>query len=390
MTVKVKVKNLTKVFGKKPKHILEKLKNGATKEEILKETGCTVGINKACFEVNEGEIFAIMGLSGSGKSTLIRCLNLLNKPTEGEIYVDGENILEFDKEKLREFRQSKVAMVFQHFGLFNHRKVIENIEYGLEISKMDKRKRREAAKKALISVGLEGWEDKYPNELSGGMQQRVGLARALASDPDILLMDEPFSALDPLIRRDMQIELLELQGKLKKTIIFITHDINEAFKLGDRIAIMKDGVIDQIGSPQQILDSPVNDYVEAFIKDIDKTKILKAKNIMEELGALVSIQDNLEEIIHRMKSKDVSNAFVIDNNKKFRGVVTNHEVLKAINEKKSIKEILINDYHTVDSEMHIQKFLGIITNAKYPIAVLDENELVLGSIGLHSVVSALV
>lgn len=390
MTVKVKVENLTKVFGKKPKHILEKLKNGATKEEILKETGYTVGINRASFEVKEGEIFAIMGLSGSGKSTLIRCLNLLNKPTEGEIYVDGENILEFDKEKLREFRQNKVAMVFQHFGLFNHRKVIENIEYGLEISKMDKKKRREAAKKALVSVGLEGWEDKYPHELSGGMQQRVGLARALASDPDILLMDEPFSALDPLIRRDMQLELLELQAKLKKTIIFITHDINEAFKLGDRIAIMKDGVIDQIGSPQQILDSPVNDYVEAFIKDIDKTKILKAKNIMEKPGVLVSIQDNLEEIIHGMKSKDVSNAFVIDNNKKFRGVVTNDEVLKAINEKKSIKEILINDYHTVDSEMYIQKFLKIVTSAKYPIAVLDENELVLGRIGLHSVISALI
>lgn len=390
MTVKVKVKNLTKVFGKKPKHALEKLKNGATKGEILKETGYTVGVNKACFEVKEGEIFAIMGLSGSGKSTLIRCLNLLNTPTEGEIYVDGENILEFDKEKLREFRQNKIAMVFQHFGLFNHRKVIENVEYGLEISKVDKRKRREGAKKALASVGLEGWDDKYPDELSGGMQQRVGLARALASDPDILLMDEPFSALDPLIRRDMQFELLELQAKLKKTIIFITHDINEAFKLGDRIAIMKDGIIDQIGTPQQILDSPVNDYVEAFVKDIDKTKILKAKNIMEKPGALVSIQDNLDEVIHGMKSKEITNAFVIDSKKKFRGIVTNDEVMKAVNEKKSIKEILINDYHTVTPEMHIQKFLGIITSAKYPIAVLDENEELLGSIGLNSVISALV
>lgn len=390
MTVKVKVKNLTKVFGKNPKNILDKVKNGATKGDILKETGYTVGVNKACFEVNEGEIFAIMGLSGSGKSTLIRCLNLLNIPTEGEIYVDGENILEFDKEKLREFRQSKIAMVFQHFGLFNHRKVIENVEYGLEISKVDKRKRREGAKKALASVGLEGWDDKYPDELSGGMQQRVGLARALASDPDILLMDEPFSALDPLIRRDMQFELLELQAKLKKTIIFITHDINEAFKLGDRIAIMKDGIIDQIGTPQQILDSPVNEYVEAFVKDIDKTKILKAKNIMEEPGALVSIQDNLDKVIHGMKSKEVTNAFVIDSKKKFRGIVTNDEVMKAVNEKKSIKEILINDYHTVTPEMHIQKFLGIITSAKYPIAVLDENEAVLGSIGLNSVVSALV
>ena len=390
MTVKVKVKNLTKVFGKNPKNILDKVKNGATKGDILKETGYTVGVNKACFEVNEGEIFAIMGLSGSGKSTLIRCLNLLNIPTEGEIYVDGENILEFDKEKLREFRQSKIAMVFQHFGLFSHRTIIENVAYGLEIGKMDKRKRREAANKALVSVGLEGWDDKYPHELSGGMQQRVGLARALASDPDILLMDEPFSALDPLIRRDMQLELLELQAKLKKTIIFITHDINEAFKLGDRIAIMKDGVIDQIGTPQQILDSPVNDYVEAFVKDIDKTKILKAKNIMEEPGALVSIQDNLDKVIHGMKSKEVTNAFVIDSNKKFKGIVTNHEVMKAVNEKKSIKEILIKDYHTVTPEMHIQKFLGIITSAKYPIAVLDENEAVLGSIGLNSVVSALV
>lgn len=306
MSIKVKVDNVTKIFGKNPRHILDKVKKGASKEAILKDTGYTVGINQASFEVNEGEIFVIMGLSGSGKSTLIRCLNLLNIPTEGKIYVDGENIMDFDKKKLKKFRQNKIAMVFQHFGLFNHRNVIENVVYGLEISKVDKRKRQETAKKVLSSVGLEGWGHKYPDELSGGMQQRVGLARALASDPDILLMDEPFSALDPLIRREMQLELIELQTKLKKTIIFITHDINEAFKLGDRIAIMKDGVIDQIGTPQQILHSPANDYIEAFIKDIDKVKFLKAKGLVENPNALSAVEENLKKSVHSMESKGVS------------------------------------------------------------------------------------
>ena len=248
-TKKIEVNNLVKIFGSKPKLALKKLQQGWSKEKILKHTGQTVGVNNASFSVNEGEFFVIMGLSGSGKSTLIRCLNLLNIPDSGEIIVDGENIVKYDKNTLREFRQKKVAMVFQNFGLFTHRSVLGNVEYGLEIRNIDKDKRQKIALDALESVGLKGWEDKNPSELSGGMQQRVGLARALANNPDILLMDEPFSALDPLIRKDMQLELLEIQSKLKKTIIFITHDINEAFRLGDRVAVMKDGRIVQKRNP---------------------------------------------------------------------------------------------------------------------------------------------
>src|SRR5690554_112649 len=253
MTEKIVVKNLTKVFGSRPRLALDRLKKGWTKKEILQKYGQTVGVNNVSFTIYEGEFFVIMGLSGSGKSTLIRCFNLLNRPTAGEILVDGENIVKYDQNRLRKFRQEKVAMVFQQFGLFTHRTVLGNIEYGLEIKGIDKNKRREIALNTLAEVGLKGWEDKMPQELSGGMQQRVGLARALANDPDILLMDEPFSALDPLNRREMQSELLDLQAKMKKTIVFITHDLNEAFKLGDRVAVMKDGSIVQIGTPEEIL-----------------------------------------------------------------------------------------------------------------------------------------
>jgi len=289
MSVKIKVDHLTKIFGKRPKEILKKIKNNQSKDKIFKETGHTIGVKDASFTVNEGEIFVIMGLSGSGKSTLIRCLNLINEPTAGDIYVDDENIVKYDKHKLREFRQTKATMVFQNFGLLNHRTVLGNVEYGLEVKGVSPEERKKIAIDTINSVGLSGWEDKYIAELSGGMQQRVGLARALANNPDILLMDEPFSALDPLIRRDMQLELLDIQSKLKKTIVFITHDVNEAFKLGDRVAVMKDAEIVQIGVPEDILNNPSNAYIEDFVRDIDRSKVLQAKHIMFKPGALVSI-----------------------------------------------------------------------------------------------------
>ena len=239
MTVKLKVENVSKIFGPRPKKIIAMVEKGVPKDEILAKTGHTVGVYNASMEIVDGGTALIMGLSGSGKSTLIRCLNLLNKPTSGAIYVDGENVVGYNKNQLKYFRQKKIAMVFQHFGLFSHRTVLENIEYGLEIRGMSKAERRQIAQKHLETVGLKGYENQYPDELSGGMRQRVGIARALANDPDILLMDEPFSALDPLIRREMQLELLDIQNKLQKTIVFITHDVNEAFKIGDRVAVMK-------------------------------------------------------------------------------------------------------------------------------------------------------
>jgi glycine betaine/proline transport system ATP-binding protein len=269
----IKVVNLIKIFGKNPERCVGLLKQGLSKEGIMQTTGNVVGVNQVSFSVEKGKIFVIMGLSGSGKSTLLRCLNLINKPTSGQIFVDGEDITKYNKSQLRLFRQKKISMVFQYFGLLDHRTVLKNVEFGLEVSGVPQDQRTERARQALASVGLSEWADKFPDELSGGMQQRVGLARALAVNPDILLMDEPFSALDPLIRKNMQQELLQLQERLHKTIVFITHSVNEAFYLGDMIAIMRDGKIEQIGTPQDIMSAPANEYVEQFIQDLDLVAI---------------------------------------------------------------------------------------------------------------------
>ncbi|MDE5416207.1 quaternary amine ABC transporter ATP-binding protein [Alkalihalobacterium chitinilyticum] len=390
MTEKVKVENLTKIFGRNPKSVIKKLKQGVSKEQILKESNHTVGINDVSFSVNEGEIFVIMGLSGSGKSTLIRCLNLLNKPTDGKIFVDGENIMDYSKQKLREFRQSKIAMVFQHFGLFSHRNVIDNVEYGLEIKNISKEDRLKKAKQALVNVGLAGWEDKMPHELSGGMQQRVGLARALATEPDILLMDEPFSALDPLIKRDMQLELMELQSKLKKTIIFITHDINEAFKIGDRVAVMKDGQMEQIGTPEEIIEKPKSEYIKDFVKDIDRSKVLQAQHVMFKTNAVVYLKEGLKAAVNEMRTNGISSVFVLDNSRKLQGLITIDDTIKAIKENKLIKDILIEDYFTTNTETYLQELIPKATQSKYPIAVVDDENRFEGIISRVSVLSALV
>lgn len=390
MTEKIIVKNLVKAFGSRPKLALEKLKKGWTKKEILEKTGQTVGLNNVSFSVDEGEIFVIIGLSGSGKSTLIRCLNLLNKPTAGEVIVDGENIVKYDKNQLREFRQEKMAMVFQQFGLFTHMTVLENVEYGLEIKKVDKDKRQKIAMEAIEEVGLKGWEDKMPNELSGGMQQRVGLARALANDPDILLMDEPFSALDPLIRRDMQLELLELQSKLKKTIVFITHDINEAFKLGDRVAVMRDGSIVQIGTPEEILNNPSNEYIEDFVKDIDRTKVVRAKDIMKRPNAVVSLNSGVRVAIKEMQVNDISSVFVVDKDRKIQGIVTIDDCIKsAKNNRSSLKEILKQDYYTTKEDVYIEDLIDKGAKTKYPIVVVNDEGRMLGIIVRTSILTGL-
>lgn len=390
MSKKIEVKNLYKIFGSKPKLALKRLKEGWTKEKILKTTGQTVGVNNASFTVDEGEFFVIMGLSGSGKSTLIRCLNLLNRPTAGEILIDGEDIVKYDRQQLREFRQNKVAMVFQNFGLFTHRTVLGNVEYGLEIRNINKDKRKQIALEALESVGLKSWEDKMPTELSGGMQQRVGLARALANNPDILLMDEPFSALDPLIRRDMQIELLEIQSKLKKTIIFITHDINEAFKLGDRVAVMKDGKIVQQGTPEEILNNPSNEYIEDFVKSIDRTKVIQAKNIMKRPNALVSIKDGVRVAIREMQTNHISSVFVVGENMQLEGIVTIDDCVEAIkNKQSSLKALLRHDYYKTTEDEYIENLLENATKSRYPIVVVNDENKLLGIIVRTSILSGL-
>ncbi|MGO1712719.1 MAG: quaternary amine ABC transporter ATP-binding protein, partial [Senegalia sp. (in: firmicutes)] len=300
----VEVKDVYKIFGNKPKKAFPLLEKGMSKEEILKTTGNTVGINDASFSVEKDEFFVIMGLSGSGKSTLIRCLNRLIEPTQGEILIDGQDIA--DKDKLREIRRKKISMVFQNFGLFPHRNILSNVEYGLEVQDVEKEKRKAKAIEAIELVGLKGYEESMPDELSGGMKQRVGLARALANDPDILLMDEAFSALDPLIKKEMQDELLALQAKMHKTIIFITHDLDEALKLGDRIAVMKDGVIVQIGTSEDILTNPANDYVKEFVQDVDRSRVVTAEAIMRNPEALVSSKDGPRAAVRKMKENEFS------------------------------------------------------------------------------------
>ena len=383
------VENVTKVFGPRPESVLKLLEEGASKDEILKKTGHTVGVRDVSFEVKRGEIFVIMGLSGSGKSTLIRCLNLLNRPTRGRITVDGENIVEYGKKQLREFRQNKMAMVFQHFGIFTHRTVLGNVEYGLEVKGVSKEERRRKAREVLGVVGLEGWEDKMPGELSGGMQQRVGLARALATDPDILLMDEPFSALDPLIRREMQLELLEIQSKLKKTIVFITHDVNEAFKLGDRVAVMKDGEMIQIGTPEEILNQPANDYIEEFVKDIDRSRVVQAKHVMVRTAATVSMKDGIRVAVREMESNGISSVFVVDGDRKLQGIVTIDDAIQARKENKNLSEILRKDYHTADPEETIQELIPKAAESRFPIAVVDGSGKLLGIILRVSVLAGL-
>ena len=390
MSEKIVVKKLTKIFGKRSKEMLKRLAKNQSKNQIFKETGHTVGVKNASFSVNEGEIFVIMGLSGSGKSTLIRCLNMLNKPTAGEIYVDGENIVKYNHQQLREFRQKKVTMVFQGFGLFNHRTVIGNVEYGLEVRGMDKKERRKIAKETIDSVGLDGWEDKYITELSGGMQQRVGLARALANNPDILLMDEPFSALDPLIRRDMQLELLDIQDKLKKTIVFITHDVNEAFKLGDRVGVMKDAEIVQIGAPEDILNNPSNAYIEDFVRDIDRSKVLQAKHIMFKPGALITKKHGLKVAIKEMETNGISSVFVVDEKRRLQGIITIDDAIEGIKNNRSMLNILKHDYYTTDEETYVQDLISMAVETKFPIAVVNENKKLLGIIVRVSVLSGLI
>lgn len=386
---KIKVENLTKVFGKQVNAALKLVEKQTSKTEILKKTGATVGVYDVSFEVNEGEIFVIMGLSGSGKSTLVRMLNRLIEPTSGNIFVDGINIASMDKETLRKIRREKMSMVFQNFGLFPHRTLVQNTEYGLEIRGISKEERRLKAEKALDNSGLLAFKDQYPNQLSGGMQQRVGLARALANDPEILLMDEAFSALDPLIRKDMQDELLDLQEKLKKTIIFITHDLNEALRIGDRIALMKDGQIIQIGTGEEILTNPADEYVRNFVEDVDRSKVLTAENVMIRAISVNVESDGPKVALQRMRQEKVSNLIAVDKKRNLKGYITASDALEAsLDGKKNISSFVRTDIVSVPPSMLIQEVLGLIYDSPTPIVVVKEGR-VLGVLIRGVVIEAL-
>ena len=336
---KIEINNVYKIFGNNPKSVLPMVKEGSTKDEILEKTGHTVGLDNVSLKIEEGETFVCMGLSGSGKSTLIRHLNRLIDPTDGEILVEGTNVMSLDKEKLIEFRRHKMSMVFQRFGLFPHKTVLQNVGYGLEMQGKVEDVRNKISMEKIDAVGLNGFENQYPNQLSGGMQQRVGLARALATDTDIMLMDEAFSALDPLIRSDMQKQLIDLQSELKKTIVFITHDLDESLRLGDHIGILNSGKLVQVGTPEEIIMNPADDYVKAFVKDVNRAKVIKAKIIMKNLNESENIDKSnvikvnedqfIEEFLPQIVCSD-SNCEVVDKNGNIKGYITNQELQSSL------------------------------------------------------------
>ncbi|MCE7794122.1 glycine betaine/L-proline ABC transporter ATP-binding protein [Salipaludibacillus sp. CUR1] len=387
---KIKVEGLTKIFGKKPKQGIKLLKEGKTKDEILKETGLTVGVNQASFEVKDAEVFVIMGLSGSGKSTLVRLLNRLIDPTDGKVWIDNEDLAQMNEKELRKVRREKMSMVFQKFGLFPFRTILSNVEYGLEVQGVDEKARREKAIQSLELVGLKGYENQYPDQLSGGMQQRVGLARALANDPSVLLMDEAFSALDPLIRKDMQDELLELQEKMQKTIIFITHDLDEALRIGDRITIMKDGAVVQVGTPEEILTNPANEYVERFVEDVDRSKVFTAGNIMVRPEMITIEKDGPRVALQRMKDAGISSVYVVKRNKELVGIVHANEVSKAVKENAAdLKPLVQKEVPTVHTDTPMHDLFDTVSNSPVPIAVLDDDNRLKGIIIRSAVLSAL-
>ncbi|MFC5712636.1 glycine betaine/L-proline ABC transporter ATP-binding protein [Thalassorhabdus alkalitolerans] len=367
---------------------MELLKQGKTKEEILKETGMGVGVNQATFEVKNGEIFVIMGLSGSGKSTLVRMLNRLIDPSFGEIYIDDDEIVKLKPDKLREVRRKKMSMVFQNFALFPHRTVLDNTEYGLEVQGVPKSEREKKATTSLELVGLKGYEQSYPSELSGGMQQRVGLARALANDPDILLMDEAFSALDPLIRKDMQDELLELQESMEKTIVFITHDLDEALRIGDRIALMKDGAIVQIGTPEEIMMNPANDYVERFVEDVDLSKVLTASHVMKRPETIPKDR-GVRVALQMMKDAGVSSLYVTDKKKRYAGAVTVDDAANAVKNNQSLEDILLTDLPEVAPDTLLNDMFDKMASSPLPVPVINEEGKILGIIVRSKVIGAL-
>jgi glycine betaine/proline transport system ATP-binding protein len=350
------------------------LESGLSKDEIFKKTGMTIGVQDASFEINEGEIFVIMGLSGSGKSTLVRLLNRLIEPSSGKIFIDETDVTNLNDKELIEIRRKKISMVFQSFALMPHMNIIDNASFGLELSGISKAERYKAARNALEQVGLENYAESYPNELSGGMQQRVGLARALANNPDIMLMDEAFSALDPLIRTEMQDELLELQEKAKRTIVFISHDLDEAIRIGDRIAIMQNGEVCQVGTPEEIINQPANDYVRSFFKGVDVTSVLTASHIVKKSHSTIINKEStgIKSALQYISDFDEDYCYFIEKNGKYIGLLTLESLKKQQKSNGTIHDATINE-QTINESLPISEFISDIANNIYPTAVIDDN-----------------
>ncbi len=389
MAKAVKIEDVSVIFGtsRQKQAAIELLDSDMTAEEIREETGATVAVRKLNFEIEEGELFVIVGLSGSGKSSFIRTLNLLNRPATGKAFVGEQNLLDLSSKELRHYRRNDVSMVFQNFALLSHRTVMQNVEYPLEVQGVAKEKRRKTAQEAIDLVGLSGWEEHMPNQLSGGMRQRVGLARALTNDPELLLMDEPYSALDPLIRRNMQNELLKLEDEMDRTILFITHDMNEAFRLGDRIALMKDAEIVQIGTPDEFFDKPANDYVKNFIADVDKTRILKVRSIMNRPGYVAKMGDSVKETREALKERDMEFCYVTDKNRKFQGYIRYEDLQKS--RAQTINKLVHEDDTVIYRNAYLREAWPKLKEAEYDLPVVDGKNRLRGILDYDVVVDAL-
>lgn len=385
---KIETKDLSILFGPEKAKAKKMIKQGKSKQEILKETGCTIAVRNANLEIKEGEMFVIMGLSGSGKSTLVRCINRLNEPSMGEIWLSGRNITSLSDKELLQIRRKEMAMVFQHFGLLPHRTVLSNIAFGLELQGVPKEEREKKAYESIAVVGLKGYENQRVDELSGGMQQRVGLARALANNPEVLLMDEAFSALDPLIREQMQDELLDLQEKMKRTIVFITHDLDEAIKLGDRIAIMKDGEVVQVGTPEEILTDPANDYVTRFTESVDRGRVVTASSIMLTQPIVVRIRkDGPEAIIRKMRKKRLYALPVIGADEQFLGEIRLKDVLRLRKEGvRDISSIVMKEVPSVLESMTVEDMLPLLPKVQQALPVVDENNRLKGVVSTSAII----
>jgi len=378
---KILCENVWKIFGKGAEKIMNALLSD--RDAIAASLRCTIAVRETDLDIREGEVFVIMGLSGSGKSTLLRCLNYMIQPTEGRVMVNGKDLRVLDEKDLRQLRQKKMGMVFQNFGLLPHRNVLDNVALGLEVQGIPLQERYTRTREALDLVGLLDWEKHYPNELSGGMQQRVGLARALAVNPEILLMDEAFSALDPLIRKQMQEEFLKLLAIVKKTIVFITHDLDEALKLASRIAVMKDGRIVQLGTPEEIVMQPADDYVSEFVSSVSRTKVVSAKNLMMEPDKWISAEkEDPIAVLNKMRRNEIDSIFITDYTNRLIGAVNKERLKETIPATAAVglKHMIHQDYTSVPHDTNLEDLISRAAQTKAPIAVLDEGERILGVI----------
>ena len=382
-------RNLWKVFGDGAPDFTDSIDPELSREEVLAQTGCVLAVRDVSFHVGEGETFVIMGLSGSGKSTLVRCLARLIEPTRGQVHIDGEDMLAMNKQQLRDIRRHKMGMVFQHFGNFPHKRVLENVVYGLQVQGIDKTTQRERAAEVIELVGLSGWEERYPHELSGGMQQRVGLARALAVDPQILLFDEPFSALDPLIRREMQDQLIGLQKLVQKTMVFITHDFLEALKVGDRVAIMKDGEFVQTGSPEELVSNPINDYVRDFTRDVPRSKVLTARSVMTPPRVYVKADEALANLRNALAAQDCESAVVVDEQDRFIGITYLADVPTSGAAHTNVASVMRDSCPVTEPDTRLERLIPLAMSGDAPIAVLDSGRCI-GTISREAAIAALV